>query len=248
MGHSIVERQLPFSLIVLRFASQRSYIDFLPYDGAFEENARSSLNFRLRRFGALLFRWKTRNTGDWADVDISYLTDAQRELDPPILANMHVHRDIYIANNIRSCLVAANVSSESIDGQELEKFTVPSLEATLASLRAQWHAYLVINAHLDSDADDLRGPLLGDPKNALLRVIARKSLLLKVLDSTTSHKLASDTLWRLHRQTSQLLGITELREQALAKIELLEKLVSSTVDYFVFLPSKATPIGSEAQD
>jgi hypothetical protein len=238
-GHSLVTAQLPFVLTVLRFDRQEDYIDFLPYDGAFAEKSSVTLEVRQRRFAAVLFRWKTKKTGEWEDVDLSYIAGPNSH-DEFVLTNANVHRDIYIASNIRSCVVACNISSTSDDGRELAQFTIGDLETTLAADRAQWHAYLIVNAMLDQDVDDLREDvrgMLAVPENILGRLMMRKSLLLKLLDSTTSYRLASDTLWQLHRQISHSLGMTDLREQALGKLGLLDSLIRTSQEYYIFRQS-----------
>ena len=217
--HPVVIEQIPFVATVVRFGKQEDYEAFIPkpaLDGIADDSADE---FVLRRFAALLYRWKTTPTKQWEDVDLRYIQQGTASGNKRWFLNGHVHRDIFVASTIRSCLVVANVSRDT--GRDLEKFTVPGIERTLCAVRARWHVAVVLAALIQCDLD----LLFSFPEVNILHVLARrKAQALRLLGSTYAQNLASETLTSLYRHLMDLFGVVDLENHATAKLRLLDSI------------------------
>ena len=231
-SEDFASQQHPYVQSVLYFDEQEKYNAFVPREGDFNIEADIGVEeaeLRLKIFGALLFRWKS-SLKDVDDVDVSYIRQA-RNTSHRLLANTHIHRDLFISANIRSCLVAANVSEESRDGLEVASYTLPAVERTISDIRAHWYAYLFFCAILEKDVQHISNFVFGSYEKLLLLLMSRKERLLRLLDVTVAHKLSSDTILSLHEHLFRLFRISTLRQQALDKLSLLDSLVSTTRQY-----------------
>jgi hypothetical protein len=65
-------------------------------------------------------------------------------------------------------------------------------------------------------------------------LIARKRLLLQLLDITHAHKRVSDTLTGLHYHIADMYAISELRQQALTKMQLFESIIDNAKELICF--------------
>lgn len=191
-------------------------------------------NLVQREIASLLYRFKTPE--QWKKVDLSYISAFSSRLGGGF-ENLHLHEDIFVTMHLRSVVVLYNQNAcKANDHPALLDFYLPALQATLADARANWFGFVLVNSYIDDFMQKLRLSSDMKPSKILQAMIALRKRVMGLLNSTVSHKRASGSLSEIYRRFYELFGVRALRQDALTKIDLLEK-VYANKQHLAFLQS-----------
>lgn len=215
----------PSVLTILQYGNHTEYKKALPYNYDDGMSLPGNYENQERRISALLYRWKTSTSDGWQDVERNYSETASTSL-CHTRNNMNVHRDVYLANSLQSCLMMCNMSRTSADGHLLYYLSNSAVEKVIVNDRVLWYALLMLNIVIDSDVDELEDVASVQVNDVLRRLARRKLMYLRIMSATSEHNIISDSLLLLHRDNERILGIRQLQDHAFGKLAVLEELVS----------------------
>lgn len=233
--------QTPYVVSIIGYDDVDKYHDYIsmvieqePSKIEPESSLKSDKSSIQRKIAALLYRFKT--PGQWEKVDLSYIKAFSSRLGGGF-ENLHLHEDIFVTMHLRSVVVLFNKNAlETNDHAALLDFYLPALQATLADARANWFGFVLVNSYIDDFMQKLRLSSDMKPSEILQAMIALRKRIMGLLNSTVSHKRASGSLSEIYRRFYELFGVRALRQDAITKIDLLEK-VYANKQHLAFLQS-----------
>jgi len=251
---SLLLQQRPYVATVLRFASAERYNEMFlqPMESlvakiavvepgphrtpeqwvdALRDGEALALGAAL---AALLYRLKTAT--DWYNIDFSYLRGFAAT-DRRGFENYHPHRDIFVTLHTRSMLVG--VCTEREASQQLFGSFSSLLMATVADARAKWYASLFVNAHIDAYVAALQRKEEIDAVEVLGVLFDLRRGLISILDSTTSRRRSLSSLSEIFEQFNRMFGVAELRDQAVQKTELVEKIYQNLQQLMLYRSARS---------